>query len=340
MDIKLSPIITASDGKKEQIDQNAELHGILQNINATMEIRNTIAEGGQGILSSAADLPLNRLVAVKSLKKEFVHNSEQRSRFIAEAKVTAQLDHPSIVPIYTLTTDEENGLHLAMKKLQGLTLQEYLEQVSRCYSMDGVRSYDEQKSIRYRLDLFLRICDAIAYAHSRNVLHCDLKPENIMIGEYHEAYVMDWGIAHPIRNAEYNPENWVRPKMISGTPRFLAPEVIAGDLPDERADVFALGLILFEIVTLQPAFSGKDNETLMAKILDGKMAEVKHLYRIKIDTDLEAFKAQISKRCRGRKNQLDFRKIRRLAENINIALHELTIASLLRTVRTPHISHL
>ncbi len=292
VDTKITPAVSE---KISPIVQNPAWQGKLQDINsAGIRLHDVIAEGGQGILVSGEDLSLNRTIAVKSLRKELQDDPALRQRFITEAQVTAQLNHPSIVPIYSLVTDGENGLHLSMKKLQGITLQEYLEQVSRCYSMDGIHAYDEHKSIRYRLDMFLRVCDAIAYAHSRNILHCDLKPENIMIGEYHEAYVMDWGIAHPIRNAEYHPDTWTRPRMISGTPRFLAPEVILGDLPDERADVFALGLILFETVTLQPGFSGKDNNTIMEKILDGNMTPVKHLYHTRIDTDLKAI---IHKAC-------------------------------------------
>ena len=307
-----------------KIMQDSELLGAVPSLDSIIKIGDKFAEGGQGTLYTATDLSLNRTVAVKSLKKEFLDDEEQRNHFIAEAKVTAQLDHPSIVPIYMLTTDENRGLHLSMKKLQGVTLQRYLEQVSQCYSIDGVDAYDESKSIRYRLDLLLRVCDAMSYAHSRNVLHCDLKPENIMIGEYHEAYVMDWGIAHPIRSAEYDPKTWVRPKTISGTPRFLAPEVIAGDLPDERADVFALGLILFETVTLRPAFSGQDNEDIMRKILYGDMAPVVHLYHAKIDRDLEAI---IHKACATRCDQR-YRNAAELADDLRRYLNGIeTIAN-------------
>ena len=111
-----------------------------------------------------------------------------RDCFLTEAQVTAQLDHPTIVPVYSLNKDQQNGIHLAMKLVKGQTLKEYLDKIILHYEMDGVRKFDLKKGLHHRLDIFLRICDAISYAHSRNIMHCDLKPANIMIREYNETY--------------------------------------------------------------------------------------------------------------------------------------------------------
>lgn len=252
------------------------------------ERRETFAGGGQGVISRGKDLHLRRLVAIKSLREEHLNDPAQRGAFIAEARVTAQLEHPAILPIYSIHSDDSNGLHLAMKMVYGQDLKSYLQTIVKHYRKDGIRTYNERKSLRFRLDLFLRICDALSYAHSRNIMHCDLKPENIMIGEYHEAYLMDWGIARQIREPGYDPATWTKPKRITGTPRFLTPEAIRGEHCDERADIYAMGLILYEITTLEEAYSGNTPEAIMRKICAQDMRPVVHLFKYPIDSDLKA----------------------------------------------------
>ena len=136
--------------------------------------------------------------------------------------------------------------------------------------------------LRKRLEIFLRVCDTIAYAHHRNVIHRDLKPENIMIGKYMEVYVMDWGLAKVI---EEDGNNKVR---ISGTPRYFPPEVLRREPLDLRSDIFTLGLILQEVVTLQSAVAGKDEKEFMANILQGNIEPIEHLFNRSIDRDLQA----------------------------------------------------
>lgn len=254
----------------------------LDSLNDEYEVREKIAEGGQGLLFRGFDRRLHRLVAIKSLRKEAAENGELRRFFLSEARVTAQLDHPAIVPIYSLKSDGENGLHLAMKMINGITLKDYLKQVATHYRLDGVRAFDEEKSLRNRLEIFLKACDALEYAHSRNIMHRDLKPENIMTGEYHETYIMDWGIARPILP---QPEG---ASVLAGTPQYLAPEAIRGEPCDQRADIFAMGAILFELVTLHPAFSGETPEEVMCAIRDGQMNPPEHEFGAKIDGDLKA----------------------------------------------------
>lgn len=252
------------------------------------ELRDAFAGGGQGVISKGKDLHLRRLVAIKSLREEHLKDPAQRGAFIAEARVTAQLEHPAILPIYSIHSDDNAGLHLAMKMVYGQDLKSYLQTIVKHYRKDGIRSFNERKALRFRLDLFLRICDALSYAHSRNIMHCDLKPENIMIGEYHEAYLMDWGIARQIREPDYDPANWKKPKRITGTPRFLTPEAIRGEHCDERADIYAMGLILYEIATLEEAYSGNTPEDILRKICEQDMRPVVHLFKYPIDSDLKA----------------------------------------------------
>lgn len=253
----------------------------LNKIDSEYEVGEQIAEGGQGTLFRGRDRKLRRVVAIKSLNSDLIEDAHQRELFENEAKITAQLDHPAIVPIYTLNTDDRNGLHLAMKLINGETLKAYLEQICTHYKLDGVSSFDEAKSLRNRLEIFLKICDALEYAHSRNVMHCDLKPANIMIGEYHEAYIMDWGIARPIHTD--NP-----PKEIAGTPQYIAPELANGQPGDQRSDIFSMGVILFEIVMLKPAFTGESPDEYLERIRTGMTESYEHFFGARVGKDLKA----------------------------------------------------
>jgi len=266
--------------------------GELTNLYDLYDLNNPVAEGGHAIIYAANDRILNRQVAIKSLRKEMLNDNHTRNNFIAESKLTAQLDHPSIVPIYSLNNDEQNGLFLAMKMINGKTLFGYLNRVISLYKLDGMNQYDERKSLLYRLDVFLKICDAMSYAHSQGIIHCDLKPENIMIGEFRETYVMDWGIAKNVNN--------ITPaKKISGTPRYMSPEVIRCEKIDQRSDIFSLGVILFEIVTLAPAFTGETYNDVMNYIRNNEISEVRHRFNAAIDADLQAI---IRKATRNNRN--------------------------------------
>ena len=245
-----------------------------------------IGAGGQARLYRGFDLHLRRQAAVKSLREEQGRHPELRDKFVSEAMITAQLDHPAIVPVYSIHRDKDGNLHLAMKLVRGRPFQTYLAELVRHYDRDGFSAAEEKRSLDYRLEVFLTICDALEYAHNRNIMHCDLKPENIMIGEYHEAYLMDWGLAQPIDDPEFDPEKWKAPTVITGTPRFLSPEAVRGEHCDQRADIYAMGLILYEIVTLQYGYPGSDHQKTIASIRRGEMRPVAHRYKYPIPTDL------------------------------------------------------
>jgi len=263
----------------------------LENIDAEYRQGKVFAEGGQGIIREGMDLTLRRLVAIKTLKPQ-PEDQFSRGQFIQEARVTAQLNHPAIIPIYSLNTDDKDGLHLVMKLVDGKTLKDYLEQLDYEYRTSGIEQFDERKSLMYRLEVILRVCDALDYAHNRNIMHCDLKPENILIGEFRETYIMDWGIARQIEEPGYDPATWVKPNTISGTPRFLSPEAIHGEHTDQRADIYALGLILFEVVTLREAYMARTSAEVVSMIREGRIAETRHKYGFRIDPDLKAIIAK------------------------------------------------
>ena len=143
-------------------------------VDLTYEVHETFDEGGQGIISLAQDKFLNREVAVKSLKKKFLKSSVRRS-FVHEAKLTAQLDHPSIIPIYSLNSEGEEGLCFSMKKINGVTFDQYFRRVEEIYEKQGLDLKHEKASLITRLEHFLKVCEAVHYAHSKNVIHRDLK---------------------------------------------------------------------------------------------------------------------------------------------------------------------
>ena len=286
-DVEESISVAREDGEPDEIVFNGAATEMTE-IQARYRRGAVFAEGGQGILYKAEDGVLHRLVAVKMLRPELNWDEQARELFIQEAKVTAQLDHPGVIPIYSLNTDEEKRLFLAMKLVDGKTLKEYLHEIVLHYRVNGIKAYDESKSLRFRLNIFLDVCDAIEYAHSRNVMHCDLKPENIIVGRFHETYVMDWGIARLVKEPGYDPESWIPPKSISGTPRFLSPEAVNGEHADQRADIYTLGIILFERVTLREAYTGRSTADVVAKIRAGEMAPLAHRFRAKIDSSLKA----------------------------------------------------
>ena len=264
------------------LDTSSHLESSLDDVNAKYAMLTAFAEGGTAAVSIARDKNLRRLVAIKSLKKDSQDMSEHLKAFVTEAKVTAQLDYPGIIPIYGLFRDDQDGIHLVMKLVNGKTLREYLDNLVLNYRIRGIKAFNETIQLRKRLELFLHVCDTIAYAHHRNVIHRDLKPDNIMIGNYMEVFVMDWGLAKVLSD-----EDKVQPTTsISGTARYFPPEVLQKRPLDLRSDIFTLGLILQEVVTLQYAVPGNDVKEIIANIRQAKIEPIEHLFHRKIDKSL------------------------------------------------------
>lgn len=254
----------------------------LTDLEDSYESLEAFAEGGLGKIKKGKDKTLERQVAIKSLKKDFLNEESIVENFVAEAKLTAQLDHPAIAPLYGINTDSENGLHLAMKLINGITLRDYLDKVNINYKLDGIAAYDERAGIVSRLERFLKICEAVSYAHSKNVLHRDLKPENVMLGDFGEVYVMDWGIATVLQDGQ-------KEKMeIAGTPAYIAPEVLKGEAFSFQADIFSLGMMLFELVTLKQGVTGSNSREVLSKVKNGILEKPEHKYSYAVPEDLKS----------------------------------------------------
>ncbi len=226
-----------------------------------------LAAGGIGAVRVAFDRALQRRIAVKVLHDRSYTHYLLVHGFIREAQVTGQLDHPNIAPIYELGRDPQGGLFFTMKLLAGRTLHDVIA---------GQPARDPER-LHLRLGVLLKVCDALAFAHSRGVLHCDIKPGNVLVGEYGQVYLMDWGSAKllPIPPG-VDPELWVRDDLpalaageregiIFGTPEYMSPEQALGRHAalDERSDVFLLGALLYELLTGQPPYSESEPRLLL-----------------------------------------------------------------------------
>jgi serine/threonine-protein kinase len=205
------------------------------------QIGELIGRGGMGEVVAAHDQRIGREVAVKRLRS-LEPSEDLVSRFLREARIQARLDHPAIVPVYELGLDGERRPYFTMKRLAGVTLAKRLSQGSPVQPM---------------LRAFVDVCLAIQLAHSRGVVHRDLKPSNIMLGDYGEVYVLDWGVARVLTETKrttgpamtVEADDGTTAGAILGTPGYMAPEQVRGHEAGTKADVYALGAILFEILT-------------------------------------------------------------------------------------------
>ncbi len=247
------------------------------------------AEGGLGTVSVALDQELQREVALKEIKEQYVDSPEARARFLLEAEITGALEHPGIVPVYSLGSYGDGRPFYAMRFIKGDSLKQAIQQfhhpTPRAERPAGSADF-HSLAFRKLLGRFVDVCNAVAYAHSRGVLHRDLKPGNIMLGKYGETLVVDWGLARTAKDATtaQSSELVVRPTasasgstltvagMAMGTPAYMSPEQAAGRLDQlgPPADVYSLGATLYHLLTGQAAFAGSDPVELLAQIQLGE----------------------------------------------------------------------
>ncbi|HEY4177286.1 MAG TPA: serine/threonine-protein kinase [Kofleriaceae bacterium] len=213
---------------------------------AHYKIGELIGRGGMGEVIAAQDEHIGREVAIKRMRAANP-DSEQLSRFLREARIQARLDHPAIVPVHELGTDPSGHPYFTMKRISGRTLAQHM--------------HDQAKQ-QTLLRALVSVARAIALAHSKGIIHRDLKPSNIMLGDYDEVYVLDWGVARVLDEDETPSsvgqdistldEESTQTGTMLGTPGYMAPEMIKGEAAYRAADIYALGAILFEILTAAP----------------------------------------------------------------------------------------
>src|SRR5687768_958876 len=211
------------------------------------ELRDVIGRGGMGEVVLAHHHQIGRDVALKRLRAD-QPTPELVERFLREAKIQARLDHPSIAPVHELGFDPEGLPYFTMKRVAGTTLGEHLS-----------RHEKPQRLLRALVD----VCQALELAHARKIVHRDLKPQNIMLGDYGEVYVLDWGVARVLGGRATTDRSSIDDDVITldgvtkagallGTPGYMSPEQARGEPVEPAADIYALGSMLFEILTGEP----------------------------------------------------------------------------------------
>jgi serine/threonine protein kinase/WD40 repeat protein len=265
-----------------------------------------IARGGMGAILEANDRMLGRTVAMKVVLENRA-SEEARMRFIREATVLGQLEHPNIVPIHELGKDEDGNLFYAMKLVEGRTLQAIINDLKKRDSFT-IENY----TLDRLLTVFRKVCDAIAFAHSKGIVHRDLKPENVMVGAFGEVLVMDWGLAKILNDAAQTADelgqqqvfltdsspsvshsnlpsgfqeltdsqlrgssgNLTMEGSVMGSPQYMPPEQAAGRITeiDERSDIYSLGGILYTILTLRPPVRGKTVRQVLENVISGNIS--------------------------------------------------------------------
>ena len=244
-----------------------------------------IGRGGHGEVRLLRDHRMGRWVAVKTL---VASGERARRRFLRELRIQGQLEHPAIVPVHDMGIDDQGRPYFTMKVVRGDTLDAIRDGLLR-----GDPSFVERYPRRRLLNAFVQICFAIDYAHSRGVVHRDLKPENVMLGGFGEVYVLDWGLARVLRDQAPAGEiavdfsSLTRPGDTMGTTAYAPLEQLRGDEDlDHRADIYALGLVLFEVLTHRRFFEGKTAHEIMFAVMNGATASPREILpEIPIDLD-------------------------------------------------------
>ena len=240
-----------------------------------------LAKGGLGEVYVAADQEFGRDVALKFIRREHDTSDDSRQMFIVESEVTARLEHPGVVPIYGLGNTADGRPFYIMRLIQGETLDDRIEQYHSQHR--GHRRPRRNVAYRTLLTRFVTVCNTIAYAHSRGILHRDIKPQNIMLGKYGETLVVDWGLARPIVRDEMDRatgEQTLLPASdgeepsysdgVVGTPSYMSPEQAAGDKEvGKAADIYSLGATLYTLLTGKSAIRGTTVESVLENVRTG-----------------------------------------------------------------------
>ncbi|MGH1341096.1 MAG: protein kinase domain-containing protein [Nannocystales bacterium] len=252
------------------------------------EGRELLGRGGMGEVFLCTDPVIGREVAMKQIREGVEHDAAARRRFLREARVQGQLEHPAIVPVYELSRAHDGRTYFTMKRVKG----ESLLQILRRMRSGTAKPADTRRRL---LNAFAQVCLAVDFAHERGVIHRDLKPANIMLGGYGEVYVLDWGLAKIEDAPELDElslpssrDDETQVGAVLGTPGYASPEQLRQQAT-RASDVYALGAVLFEALTLEKLHAGDSGAALVAATIDGADARISRRYPdLDVPPELEA----------------------------------------------------
>lgn len=228
-----------------------------------------LVSGGMGEIYKVLDQDLKRISAMKVILPNYKNDKSTLDDFVREARITGLLEHPNIIPVHELGFHKDSGIYFTMKLARGETLNDIL-----IHLKNEEPEYLKKFTTYHLLSIFRKVCDALAYAHSENIIHQDIKPHNIIVGKHGDVLLMDWGLARYTGN----PEKETNPvkkdilakifkkaiadddRQIKGTPSYMSPEQVQGDIDsiDKQTDIFLLGATLYHMFTLEAPYAGND----------------------------------------------------------------------------------
>ncbi len=216
-----------------------------------------IAMGGKCLIQTCKDLNLGRIVCYKTLRPEFANDPYENELFLREARITGSLQHPNTAPVYEVGYDSRGHYYFTMKLVSGTTLREKL---------DAIKAGNAKWDLQRLIDVVIEVAEALNYAHTYRIAHCDVKPENIVLGDFGEISLLDWGIAKVLDEVEEvsgSEKSLSSRRPVQASPLYMSPEQALNREIDERTDLYSLGSILFEILTLETLAWGDTLEEIL-----------------------------------------------------------------------------
>jgi serine/threonine-protein kinase len=256
----------------------------------------TIARGGKSIIRSCKDLHLSRVVCYKMLRPEFENDPTEQQRFLREARVTAELQHPAVIPTYEVGRTSRGHYFFTMKLVHGLTMRELFDE-----------EYRDRYDLVQLVEVLIRVAHGLRYAHSHRVIHRDIKPDNILAGPFSEVLLMDWGLAkvwredgsadeppsddEPIGDAKVS--SLTGAGKLEGTIAYMSPEQLRKDPGiDYRTDIYSMGVVLYEILARRTPFVGETISEMTEQILEAEPPRPSTLTSVQVPEWLEQLALQ------------------------------------------------